>query len=180
MNKKLIIGIAGTLVILGIATYFFIYKNNDEMDEILTDANEENFAKSIEKLKNEGYSNEVLADVERIFRLETAHFKSGQFKRTYSPGMEVHGPARSGTSVFGWNVRNFAGNSKYPTTFIEMPENQTGIKKKFIKFDNLTDSVRTLANYINYYGNPARWYSTAPDLQASYLAKLSKINPKYA
>lgn len=182
MDKKLIIVSIAAVILIGAIVYFIVLHEPNEHKpmEVLKDANEANFKKSIETLKNEGYSDEVLRDVEKIFRLETNHFKSGQFKYTYSAGMEVHGSPRRGNLVFGWDIRHFANNSKLPNDYIEMPENQTGIKKKFIKFNTLTDSVRTLANYINKYKNPARWYSTEPTQQAEYLNKLSNIKTLYA
>lgn len=139
---------------------------------------EKDFQKNLQLIKNQ--FNEYIAKyVEKIYRLETNHLKSGQFKQTYSAGME----AFSEQYPYGWKTMHQIFWSKYPeykpTGFITMKENQTGLTKKFLKFPNLLAAMLTLAKYIEYYNNPARWYSTDAEAQKSYMKKLDNIKTLY-
>jgi hypothetical protein len=102
--------------------------------------------------------------IERIYRLETNHFKSLQFKMTGSAGMEVG----------KW--LGIPSNVKS----VEMVENGTGLKKRFIVWASCYDFVTYLSNYIDRYnGNWSRWYSTESTKQNLYKTKVNSIKNRF-
>lgn len=121
---------------------------------------------------------EMAEVVERIFRWETAHFTSGQYRKTATPGMEAHGPA----PTYGWYVPFFLSNINYmPVGTHTMTENGTGKQKTFVVLPTTTAAAMFLADYINRYnGNWARWYSTKANEQADYRAKVNSVTPRFA
>lgn len=136
------------------------------------------FKRNLIRLKKEGFSTETLRNVERIFRLETSHFKSKQFRETYSPGMEKHGI----NYPWGWVTPSKLWDkepSTKPIGFLTMPENKTGIRKTFLKFPSLYASMKTLAVYlVKYDNNAARWYSLDGMAQQRYRKTLNSIIPR--
>lgn len=131
---------------------------------------------ALQKIKAK-YGAAIAQMVERIYRLETRHFKSVQFLATGSPGMEKH----SAKYPYGWASMKpiWDANPQYrPTGFFTMPENVTGKVKTFIKFPSIEAGMFSLAEYLLKY--PAgRWYSTLPHEQAKYTASLNSIKPKF-
>jgi hypothetical protein len=97
---------------------------------------------------------------EKIFRLETAHFTSEQYKNCGSAGMEVGKWA---------NLPVYKG--VYTTR-----ENGTGIYKSFIIWLDVYQFLVYLSDYIDRHnGNYARWYSTNVFKQIYYRTILAKI-----
>lgn len=107
---------------------------------------------------------DVLKIVEKMYRTETRHFESGQYKNCGTGGMEVFGPP----PYYGWD----------PTLFVENPvgtwsayegrglsgaggnEQVTDRKKEFIKFPSVTAGMEYKIKYIiKYNGNYARWFN---------------------
>lgn len=171
MDKKTIIIIVIVLLLL-IYPSIKIGKKMKSIEQI-----KDEFKKGLIKLRGDGFSDKILKDLERIFRLETSHFKSGQFRETYSPGMERHGtnyPWGWSTPKTLWDVEP---NTK-PIGFHTMPENKTGISKTFLKFPSLYASMKTVATYLARYNNPARWYSTNEDNQERYTKVLNSIRTR--
>lgn len=122
------------------------------------------------------YGVETARNVERIYRKETAHFKSKQFALTNSPGMEVHATAYP----YGWtSMRTTWDHSPWiaPIGSIVMTENNTGRKKEFLKFRDPLAAMISLAEYLKKYP-PGRWYSTDPTEQARYTSELLAIRPR--
>jgi hypothetical protein len=125
------------------------------------------------------YPRDVVENMERIFRLETAHFTSGQFKGTYSPGMEKF----YDKYPYGWNtiakiIWNVAPKYK-PIGLQTFTENRTGIKKTFIKFPSVEASVMTVCAFLQYFNNnPGRWFSLDKNKQDKYNESINKINPE--
>jgi hypothetical protein len=122
----------------------------------------------------------VLRSMEQMYRLETAHFTSGQFKGTYSPGMETFGKK----FPYGWITVNREVWSKFPSAkptgeLWTGREGGTGKQKSFLKFPSLMAAMTTVAGFINHYQNPARWYSTNTESQARYKNSLSKMKPRW-
>lgn len=136
----------------------------------------ERFQISLEKVKKL-YGNDIARNVEKIYRLETNHFTSDQFKKTFSAGQEGF----SNNYPFGWDNKFWENNPQFkPKKLIVMRENQTGLNKRFIKFPSMDAAVLTLADFLQRYNNNAgRWFSTEKDLQDSYIKKLNSINTKY-
>jgi hypothetical protein len=122
------------------------------------------------------YSKEILSNVEKIYRLESANFTSGQFLGTWSPGMEK----AKDVYPYGWtSLRPYwdANPLVKPVGLKTFTENGTGIKKTFIKFPTLNAGVFTLCKWLQNNGNkPAKWFSTNTASMANYQKKLDNIN----
>jgi hypothetical protein len=102
--------------------------------------------------------------IERIYRWETAHFTSKQFKLTGSAGMEIG----------KWE--GLPANVKS----VPLIENGTGKTKNFIVWRSCYDFVLYLSAYIDRYnGNWARWYSTDPTNQTIYRNKVNSVKNRF-
>lgn len=144
----------------------------------------QDFKDAINSLKNK-YDFKTLANVERIYRLETAHFKTSQFKQTGSPGMEKF----ANTFPFGWKTINKEVWQKIPNTspthFLPFKETATGKTKYFLVFPSMLAAVVTVAEFIKYYSKsygdyaPARWYSTNLESIKKYYTALQNFKPTY-
>lgn len=121
-------------------------------------------------------------DLERLYRLETAHFKSKQFTETGAPGME----AFSGKFPYGWtSLLPFW--TKYPqhapNGFYSIFEN-VGLgdreqkQKNFLKFPSFESALLSLNAYVDRYPIE-RWYSTRPEEQQKYRYTLNSIIPRF-
>lgn len=123
--------------------------------------------------------------VERMFRIETKHFTSGQYQHCGAPGMEVHGapPAYGWSSDFSRNIQNInrlgfgvkegrglsgqGGNAQV-----------TDKPKQFVVFDSVESSMEYIVYYINKHGgNYARWYSTQDSAQNYIEKNVGQSNP---
>jgi hypothetical protein len=142
---------------------------------------EDDIIDSLRQLKNK-YGSEKAAMIERLFRLETAHFKSSQWTNARTPGMEIGGGVR--TFPFGWSsLYEFSKAYDYePGDFSTWthPENRTGKIKTFIVFPNVKaafDFVGYLMNKRNW--NFGSWYSTRPEYQQNYIDTLNTIRARY-
>lgn len=160
--------IIGFIILL---LYYFLSESNKPINKSYM-YTEKNFGDAIQKIKHsQKYSIDILRNVEKIFRLETAHFKSEAFKKTGAGGLEAHGNA----PFYGWKT----GTEYLKNVFlVPMPENKTGKIKTFIGFKNIEDSICFLAEYLKKY-SPERWYSTDPTAQKTYIASLNKIKTHY-
>lgn len=122
------------------------------------------------------YGNAIARNVERIYRLETASFTSGQFRLTNTAGMK----ALSLSWPFGWPKRGTV-----PEMFAEpvsMSENAGGGPFNWVAFKRFPDAAEYLAKFLQAYGNdPARWRTDRLDspTAASYRAAVAAINPQY-
>lgn len=132
------------------------------------------------------YGTDAAALLERVYRWETAHFKSGQYRNTGSAGMEVG--STTGTDrkkiptkkyPYGWTTpkKLWENNPKYkPVGTYTTPENQTGIVKTFIKFPSTEAAVLTLAEVLKKRGwNAGTWYSTNKVLQDKYNGHINSV-----
>jgi hypothetical protein len=110
------------------------------------------------------YGSEMAKLVEKMARLETAHFKSGQFQQTGTAGMEAG----------AWG-KYLPGPPK-PTVKLRDPV--LGMRD-FIVW-NPQDFFIFLAEYIKRYkGNFARWNTTDPKRQIEYAKKVNSIIPRF-
>lgn len=109
------------------------------------------------------YGNEMAKLIEKIIRLETANFTSGQYKATGSAGME---------------------EGKWPN----LPEHSTAVfydkqakkDKTFIVWESVEDFADYLAQYIlRYKGKFERWNSTDATIAAEYKRRVNTITPKF-
>lgn len=121
--------------------------------------------------------------IEKMYRTETRHFQSMQYRRCGTGGMEVHGEA----PYYGWNSAFFteaptgtwsafegaglsgAGGNQQVTTH----------RKVFVVVSSVKIGMEFKAKYIaGHGGNYARWYSTDPHAQALYRQTLDGITPR--
>jgi hypothetical protein len=142
---------------------------------------EDDIIDSLRQLKNK-YGREKAAMIERLFRLETAHFKSSQWQNARTPGMEIGGGVR--TFPYGWSsLYEFTKTYNYePGDFSTWthPENQTGKIKTFIVFP----TARAAFEFVGYLMNKRNWnfgswFSTKPDFQQNYVDTLNTIRARY-
>lgn len=128
------------------------------------------------------YGAAIAQNVERIYRLETRNFQSGQFLKTNTAGMA----ALDDAFPFGWPVRGTTPDMYNPPVF--MVENNpttgqpTGNGVKFVAFKRFPDAAEYLAKFLKDHGNNAgRWHAdnAHPDRQAAYIAALSNIEPTF-
>jgi hypothetical protein len=135
----------------------------------------------------EKYGKDMAIIIERMYRSETAHFKSLQYKKIGTGGMESFGYP----PYYGWDKEFFLLNPNYtPIGTTHLFENvglskQGGnaqIKdrpKEFIIFPSVLAAMEYLVFYINKYnGNYARWHSTNSAVQEAYKNILNKIIPR--
>ena len=125
-----------------------------------TIADAEEALRQLEKIKGR----ERARLIERMFRLETAHFKSGQYKLSGSAGMEMG---------------NWQGIDESKFSTFQMKDNHlTGDKqmRTFIKWNSVLDFCLYLSDYIDRYdGNFARWNSRDSARQEMYRFRVSQI-----
>ncbi|MFN5415573.1 MAG: hypothetical protein ACK5B9_00850, partial [Flavobacteriia bacterium] len=99
-------------------------------------------------------------DLERMFRKETNHFKSGQWLKCGTPGME----ARNLTFPFGWDSLGKWAKTKGLNEndfFIHyFNDNHTGKRTPFIGFKNTGHTVQFVAWFIKNIrgGDIVSWY----------------------
>jgi hypothetical protein len=126
------------------------------------------------------YSKAIAVNCEKIFRLESGNFKSGQFLGTFSPGMQN----TTESYPFGWtSLKPFW--DKYqgykPTGLKVFTENGTGKQVSFIQFPNVEGAVMTVCEFLKIHdNNGARWFSLDEGEQAGYQAKLDGIKATLA
>ena len=168
MKRGLIIIIAAALVVSILSK---LLTKKSKAKKMFT---ETDFAEAIRELTTE-YNISVLQSVEKIFRLETAHFKSSAFKMTGASGLEISGKNKD--APYGWKTgAEFLTGGK--TFLFQMPENKTGIIKTFIGFYDIRDSIRFVATYVKNY-RAGRWYSTILADQEKYEKSLAAIKARF-
>ncbi len=127
------------------------------------------------------WGEEKAKGIERMYRLETAHFKSEQFKKGFTAGME----AFSDKFPYKWSsLQAFIeeeATDLSPSDFstFTMREGGTGKIKTFIKFPSIPDAFNFLAFVLNKRKwNYGSWYSTKPESQQRYNERLKTIKPR--
>jgi hypothetical protein len=129
------------------------------------------------------YGKEKTKKLEQLFRNETRHFTSGQFKGTFSPGMEP-APNTNRTYPYGWSsLKNFAIANNIPASsfYIGGPytEGGTGRQKYFVGFPNLYTSMLFVMYVIEKRGwNFGKWFSFNESSAQHYNEQISKIIPR--
>lgn len=127
------------------------------------------------------YGATIAGQTEQLYRKETRNFDSGQFRKTYTPGMEQ----ATGKDEFpyGWGSLNdfLAAFPQYKGEFklVAMTENNTGITKKYVYFPTLEGAVMFVAYTINRRGNPGYWRSFDEAVAAAYADSLNNYQIKY-
>ncbi|HBX6105086.1 TPA: hypothetical protein MH622_22920 [Klebsiella pneumoniae] len=134
------------------------------------------------------YGKNMSVIVERMFRIETKHFTSGQYQHCGAPGMEVHGAP----PAYGWSSDFFSQHPEYQPTGIWSKKEGRGLSgqggnsqvtdkpKQFVVFDSVESSMEYIVYYINKHGgNYARWYSTQDSAQKLYREECGAIKPRF-
>lgn len=120
------------------------------------------------------YDMDTARQVEKIYRAETNHFKSGQYLASGSPGMLKH----KADFPFGWVVENALWSDPAYRPVGEVTFNKNGKDYTYLVFPDFQSAAFSLAEYVKEYG-PLRWNSTDETAQASYKALLDSIIPRY-
>lgn len=129
------------------------------------------------------FGREKTEKLEQLYRKETAHFKSGQFKGGYSPGMEPS-PNTNRTFPYGWtSLKKFADAYSIPYTsfYITGPytEGGTGKQKFFVGFPDLYTSMLFVMYVIGRRGwNFGKWRAFDETISSNYNASLNRIIPR--
>jgi hypothetical protein len=177
MNKKLVI--VGALIVV-----FLLVSNSAKASKVpvnvapkttnFTPPTEEEIKDTLNNIARDN-GIDMAKTVERIYRLETGHFKSGQFLSTGSPGMLMHNI----DFPYGWNVckQLWTNNENFaPVGNVDFTVG--GKKYTYLVFPTFNAAAMSLVEYLKKY-RPGRWFSK-DDLGASnYEAKLNDITPKY-
>lgn len=134
------------------------------------------------------YGYDMAVVIERMYRDETGHFKSLQYKNCGTGGMEAFG----NPPYYGWDKSFFEKNPSYkPVGTWSAFENKgksgsggntqvTDKKKTFIKFPSVIAAMEYKVFYIKKHnGNWARWHNASDaNVQEVYRGYISKIKPK--
>lgn len=140
---------------------------------------EMNIEQALKKIYDE-YGKEKTTKLEALYRNESGHFTSGQFKNTYSPGMEVS-PQTNTVFPFGWSsLKVFADNNNIPYNKFfasrDFTEGGTGIQKKFVGFPDLYTAMKFVMFTIGRRNwNFGKWAAFDDAIAARYDAKLDTI-----
>ncbi|WP_235879283.1 lytic transglycosylase domain-containing protein [Burkholderia sp. USMB20] len=129
------------------------------------------------------YGRTIAETVERMYRTETRHFQSSQYRRCGTGGMEVHGPA----PYYGWTpdfyseppIGTWAAFEGAGLSGVGGNAQVTNKKKVFVAVSSVRVGMEFKAKYIVHYnGNYARWFSTDANAQAIYRKTLESITPR--
>lgn len=170
-----------TLYIIVLAALFLLFRRRKSGEDLSTEID------MLEELKTafseviDLYGVDNARKLERLYRWETSHFRSKQFKQGFTPGMEI-GTGKT-TFPFGWSSLKDYAKSKnlQPDEFSTFPmrEGGTGITKTFIAFPDLKNAVLFTAYVLSKRSwNPGSWYSTDPANQQRYNEKLKGVIPR--
>lgn len=171
-----------TLKIIGAAAlfYFLFVRARKAPAAELT---ETSIKQALKKIYDQ-YGREKTTKLEALYRNESGHFTSRQFKNTYSPGMEVS-PQTNTTFPFGWSsLKTFADQNNIPyNSFFasqNFTEGGTGIQKKFVGFPDLYTAMKFVMYVIEKRGwNFGKWAAFDAAIAARYDAKLNTIRTPY-
>jgi hypothetical protein len=129
--------------------------------------NEQDGKDAVLAVKNK-YGVDMARIVEKMLRWETGHFKSGQYKKAGSAGMEVG----------KWS--NINPDELEPYTIKMHDADKTDGIDEFIVWKHPKYAALYLAAYIQRHkGNWARWNTTNEAKQAVYRAKVDTIKSKF-
>lgn len=125
------------------------------------------------------YGTNYARQLEKLYRYETGHFKSGQYLKTWSAGMV----ASSAAFPFGWASLNefLAANPQYKGGFDTVQMNTSIGTKRYVKFPNLESAVFFLAWFIKNKrgGDVGKWNSLDTAESANYLTELNRVSAKF-
>lgn len=149
---------------------------NDPIKIKVNKFTESDFQAGIEKVKNL-FPPDILQMVERVYRLETANFKSGQYQLTGTPGME----ATIKIYPYGWGKRLKKFNI-VPVGVVDMMDNPTKntpkpSKKSFVALNDVSEGIKIIASYIQDKGAGSWYAGTNKKMGLEYEKTLMQISP---
>lgn len=143
---------------------------------------DENIKEALRKIFNE-FGREKTEKLEQLYRKETGHFRSGQFKGGASPGMEPS-PNTNRTFPYGWkSLQQFSEAYNIPASafYITGPytEGGTGKQKFFVGFPNVYTAMLFVMYVISKRGwNFGKWRAFDETISTNYNNSLNAIVPK--
>lgn len=178
-KKKVLIGTAAIAVFL-----YLISKKSNAME---TTPNPNNSTeptpaelRAALKFILDRYGRETAKKVEQLYRWETRHFESRQYKKTFTPGMEPS-PQTNNVFPYGWSsLKAYAQQNNIPASafYLAGPftEGGTGRQKKFVGFPNVKTAMDFVVFMINRRGgNWGKWFSLEPTAAANYVRNLNAV-----
>lgn len=166
-------------LIIIIAVYYLFNPKNEsgkgkkQSGKNISDEEIKNSLKDISEI----FGFDTAKNIERIYRLETAHFTSGQFRNTYTGGMEKH----KDSFPYGWTIAEKFWKEQPDKAPLKNTYNKvdgSGKEKEFLIFPDLFSAMFVLGLYLKKYPLE-RWYSTDVSKQKEYLNSINKIIPKF-
>lgn len=140
----------------------------------------------------ENYGLPIAKAVEKIFRLETRHFASSQFRVAFSAGMLKFGsvfPYGWGRQLKLWTLYpELAPDGTYTIYVKVLPDGRgvisstpkEGYKKYvYLTFPSIYAGLAAVAENIKSRGNAESWNSNDPKEQKVYLSRLNTISNRY-
>lgn len=134
------------------------------------------------------YGKDMAVIIERMYRDETRHFQSMQYRRCGTGGMEAFGQP----PYYGWDAKFFEAAPEFsPIGIWEAFENKgmstqggnqqvTDRKKRFVVLPSVLAGMEYKVSYINKHGgNWARWHSTDTSVQSVYRTHIEAIRAKF-
>lgn len=129
--------------------------------------------------------------IEQLYRDETGHFQSTQYKRCGAGGMEIAG-ANPQPPGYGWNESLFLRHPEYSPIGIWWAFENKGLsgqggnqqvttrKKGYIIFPTVLAAMEYKVDYIKRnHGNWARWHSLDVTVQSNYREAILKMRHPY-
>lgn len=145
-------------------------------------------AKEAIKIIYDKYGRDIAITIEQMYRDETRHFQSDQYKACGTGGMEAFGSS----PYYGWDKNFFEENPQFrPIGIWKAYENKgmsgkggnqqvTDRKKDFVILPSVLAGMEYKAFYIKKYnGNWARWHSTKESNQKVYEIYIKSIKPRF-
>lgn len=133
------------------------------------------------------YGREMACIIEKLYRLETTHFTTKQYKKCGAPGMEVHG----NSPYYGWDKTFFQNNPEYKPIGVWAAYEGKGLsgvggnkqvtdkKKQFVIMPSVKAGMEYLVYYIKKHNNNyARWYSLNEEHQKLYRQRVQSIKSR--
>jgi hypothetical protein len=170
---------ARIIVIIGVLIIVF-WDKLKEMCNMDSSKIKGNAPAGLQKVANK-YGVEFARNIERLLRLETAHFKSSQWLKCGTAGMV----ATSTKFPFGWgSLRKFAEKKNIDSDqfgIVYFANTSDGKPRNYIKFPDTGLFVEFLADFIqdSRNGNYLAWYSLNETQQQKYKQALEKIKTKF-
>lgn len=178
-NKSLIIIVAIVVLLL---VSIFVYsqlkfeKNKTGIGEFRTvkslkNPTEAEIIKSLQLIaNNKNYGLQIAKTVEKIFRLETGHFKSEIWRNTNAAGMI----ATTNNFPYGWTFILSKLSIFRPVGIYYVKSTNF----HYLQFKN-TDAFFIVAEIIKQRGSAGKYYSLEPTAAAEYESKLNTITNIY-